>query len=135
MKTLKITGGTLTDKIFEVDAPHLGNVMWNATQALRDAVHGKFGEPLIETWHNRRVTRENLDMKKVEVFRRMPEVLDAPAICVGVIGRDGHEHRVFIDGNHRVAARILNKTYDQIFWLIPTWEEQNYRVTMEVVDE
>lgn len=136
MKGIVIKGGKITDTIYEINQSWFrgGEIMWNVTRAMYDALHGRFGVPRIERW-NVPVDRRNLDMKKVRMFRKMPEVLEAPGLVVGVMDMNGAEHHIFIDGNHRAAARMMNKTNDMIFWFIPVELEGEYRVTMELIGD
>lgn len=155
MKTIRIAGARLTDTIFTLEAAGWPEITWNITQIQRDADLGVFGK------HPTRImmssvpamndgNRANVDWQKVESMARQAplplqgqgtfvldkskvSVIDKPGLSVIMI-RDGVRHRFPVDGNHRLAARMmLGLEYFETF-VVPPQLERCYRVIIEETD-
>lgn len=128
MKTITMTGISITDEIHQLDPKITGQfVVWNVTRIQRDADFGMFGPPirrplhLIPPMHD--AERANVTMQKVGAMLLLPAIVDKPILTV----QHGLVRRI-VDGNHRICARQLLSLIDFETYVVPPEVEGNYRV-------
>lgn len=130
--TIVMSGASLADTCFVLDRRICGEeICWNVTRIERAAKAGAFGKPWRIPMANLPPTtdedRANVDWKKVLLFAEWPAVMSIPIISIGA-KEPGHIF-CFIDGNHRLFARMERKLLDFETWVVPHDVERRYRIT------
>lgn len=147
---LQIFGAGVFDACFELDLPGLPKIVWNSSKLEADCFKGKFGPPTkikmsdlppmdAASWANvdiPKVQRIVLNAGKIISVpdwdndgesTRKRRLIDMPAIAV-IFEHDGIHHAIFVDGNHRLAARtLLGLEYLERFEVPPELEGE-YRI-------
>jgi hypothetical protein len=126
---LQISGASAFDACFELDLPGIPHFVWNTTKLEADCFKGKFGPPVkmklsdippmdAASWENVNIPKVQRIVLNAGEIISLPDwdydgerqhkrrLIDTPAIRV-IFEYDGVYHGIFVDGNHRLAARTL----------------------------
>lgn len=130
-----VFGAGIADVVFGLDGySDLPSITWNVTKLLKAAATGLFGPPVEKLLSDlppmTDENRANIDWVKVNslIASGDESVLDLPIINV-LFEHKGVLHSMIVDGNHRLAARILMGLETFTRYEVPPDLERNYRVT------
>ncbi len=136
MAILRIVGADLSDTIFDLMCAGWPEITWNITRIQRDADAGRFGPPIPILMSSlpemNDGNRANIDWDRARAMIDTPAI-EIPTLSV-IMVRGGVSYRFPVDGNHRLAARMLMKLEDFKTFVVPADMERSYRVTMETID-
>ena len=142
LTVINVVGAEPTDTCYSLDENIFGQeIIWNVTKLQAAAKDGKLGAPIwlpvsllppMDDAH-----RANIDWPKVKELQSKREALFEPAICIMLTAptmlREGAPvalHRIIVDGNHRITARIMNGETRWVTFIVQPEREANYRITI-----
>lgn len=131
VKTLIISGAGPDDTCFTSDPRITGKeITWNVTRIQKDAAAGKFGKPVkIRMSVLPPTTPEadsNIDWDKVDGILNDTDNNPINQAILAIGSPDGIS--MFVDGNHRLAARRKANKFYFFAYIVPHEIEKNYRV-------
>jgi hypothetical protein len=134
-----MNGCSLSDVGFTLDARIAGEeITWNVTKIQRDADAGLFGKPIgIAMASLPPMTdedRANVDWLKEAHIMKDPAVLATPVLAIGSSKRAG-DIFCFVDGNHRICARMEAGLAGFESYVVPAELERCYRIITTVIKD
>jgi hypothetical protein len=157
--TLLISGVSVLDQTFTLDAEGFPSWEWNTTRMEQDAFRGRFGAPEEHRfdehrqWENPDDEWRHVDKGKItrfiqlaevpaikpdwktkgEVFRRY-NLIDIPTVSLIVPHPATGQLHVFpVDGNHRMLARKVMKRQTYSTFIVPPELEGDYRIRYQEI--
>ena len=131
MALLILTGNNKpTDSVFSLDLD-TGEITWNVTRLIRAAEQGRFGLPVefdTDALPPPDYSTGYLERAKIDAMKRLPAVLDMPAIAIGMPAGNPRPMLCICDGQHRITARYELKLPKWRTFIVPYTMEKDYRI-------
>lgn len=109
---------------------------WNSEQIKQDCHAGLFGQPEEFSLDGFTIQADayasgRMSLKRVRAIMRDKHRLNDPVILLDfnpLLGTDPPLHRLLVDGNHRMEARVKLKKKTFMAWVVPDNKEHLYRI-------